>query len=136
MVCTYCRSETKVVNSRPQIRTNCVWRRRKCLGCGAIISTIEATDYAQAWMVRRTISRPITTTPFSRDALLVSVYDSLRHRPTALDDATALTKTIITRLEPFVTQAILDREHIVATVHGVLSNFDSVAATHYKAFHA
>lgn len=124
-----------VTNSRPQKRSNSVWRRRKCVSCGATISTIEAIDYTQAWMVRRTMSKIITTVPFSRDALLISIYDSLRHRPNAIDDASALTKTIITRLEPFVIQATIDREHIISVSSKVLGNFDAVAATHYKAFH-
>lgn len=73
--------------------------------------------------------------PFSRDVLMLSIHDSLRHRKTASADATALTRTIITHLLPYIHEASLQREEIVAIAHEVLNRFDKVAATHYKAFH-
>lgn len=73
--------------------------------------------------------------PFSRDKLLVSVYDSLRHRKTALSDASGLTNTIIGRLLHMVENAQLSKNDIARTAIAVLKRFDAVAATHYGAFH-
>ena len=130
MVCPYCLSNTDVVNSRPQKRANAVWRRRKCQNCTAVFSTTESIDLTQAVSVRRTISLE----PFARDVLLLSIHDSLRHRPTAATDATGITNTIITRLLP-AKNATIDREHIVAMSMDVLEHFDRTAWTHYCAFH-
>jgi len=73
--------------------------------------------------------------PFWRDKLLISVYDSLRHRKTAINDAEGLTGTIISRLYPHLKDAQIKQEDIIKTASLVLQRFDRVAATHYKAFH-
>jgi transcriptional regulator NrdR family protein len=73
--------------------------------------------------------------PFSRDKLLIDVYDSLRHRKTALADATALTLTIWSQLQGPIEEGLIDREEIIKTVASVLKRFDKAAATHYLAFH-
>lgn len=106
MVCIYCNSETQVHNSRHQKRANQVWRRRKCLGCQAIFTTLEAVDTSQALSLRRKTHLQ----PFSRDTLLLSIYDSLRHRPTAVNDASALTATAIGLLYPLAIDAVLERD--------------------------
>lgn len=131
MVCIYCGGKTQVTNSRHQKQANNVWRRRKCLECSAIFSTIEQPDLSQALSVRRTTHLE----PFQRDLLFVSVYESLKHRKTALADATAITNTIIAQLRPFITQGILTIEHITEVSGAVLENFDTAAATHYRAYH-
>ena len=131
MVCIYCSSETKVTNSRHQKRLNQVWRRRKCLSCGAIFSTLEGANTSQALSVLKKNGLE----PFSRDTLFVSVYDSLRHRKTVLGDATALTSTIISTLTPLATDAVVDRDVIVTITTTVLQRFDKPAASHYQAFH-
>jgi transcriptional regulator NrdR family protein len=73
--------------------------------------------------------------PFSRDKLFVSVYDSLRHRKTVLDDATALTGTIISTLTPLAEGAAIDRDVVITVTTTVLQRFDKPAASHYQAFH-
>ena len=131
MVCIYCSAETKVTNSRHQKRLNQVWRRRKCLNCGAIFSTTEGANTSQALSVLKKNGLE----PFSRDTLFISVYDSLRHRKTVLDDATALTSTIISTLTPLATDAVIDRDVIATVTTTVLGRFDKPAASHYQAFH-
>jgi len=131
MVCLYCSGETQVVNSRPQKRTNQVWRRRKCSRCHAIFTTNELVDTSQALSLRRKTHLE----PFSRDTLLLSIYDSLRHRPTATTDATGLTSTVLTLVFPLATQAVLERDVLVEVTGQVLARFDKVASTHYQAFH-
>jgi transcriptional repressor NrdR len=131
MVCIYCGNETKVVNSRHQKKANQVWRRRKCLNCQAIFTTLEGVDTTQALRLRRDKRYE----PFSRDILLLSVYESLRHRKTAIQDATELTGTILSHLYPLITDATVERDVIVEVATVTLSRFDKAAATSYKAFH-
>ncbi len=131
MVCVYCSHPTKVINSRLQKKANQVWRRRQCVLCKAVFTTLEGVDVAQALRVRK----GKRSEPFSRDALLLSVYDSLRHRKTATADATALTGTILGHLYPFIKNASLERYEIVKTTIETLRHFDAAAATHYAAFH-
>lgn len=131
MVCVYCGSDTQVINSRHQKRLNHVWRRRKCRFCKAIFTTTETADTTSALRVRTTGSLE----PFLRDNLLMSVYDSLRHRKTALTDATELTATILSNVYDLADNGVVDREAIVTVTTAVLERFDKVAAVHYKAFH-
>ncbi len=73
--------------------------------------------------------------PFSRDQLLLSIYDSLRHRKTATMDASALTGTILSQLYPLIHEATIERDTIVEIAAATLDRFDTAAATHYRAFH-
>lgn len=131
MVCIYCSQETSVINSRPQKRANTIWRRRKCNHCQAIFTTGELVDLEKSLVVVSDGSFK----PFLRDKLFVSVYESLRHRKTALADATALTDTIISRVVPKSLSGSLDKEVLLITVVEVLDRFDKVAATHFAAYH-
>jgi transcriptional repressor NrdR len=132
MVCIQCGSDTKVTNSRPQKRQNKVWRRRECLQCGAIFTTEESAAYQAAWAVKNTKGR---LTPFQRDKLWLSLHKSLGHRPTAIQDAGALTDTVIRKLATQITAGLIERTQIVATVQVVLNRFDKAASTYYAAFH-
>lgn len=132
MVCIYCGKETKVTNSRHQKRANNVWRRRQCLGCNTVFSTIEAPDMELSITVKRPNG---DLEPFLRDQLLISVHDSLKHRKSALTDATRLTDTVLGNLYALTESSVLERDVIVTVVTTVLEHFDSTAATHYKAFH-
>lgn len=131
MVCIYCGHDTQVINSRPQKRMNSIWRRRRCKGCQAVFTTTEAPDLLLSWRLQKHSNLE----PFSRDNLFVSVYDSLRHRKTALEDASGLTDTIISKCLPHIQNAMLTRDILVKHATATLKHFDSVAATHYAAFH-
>jgi transcriptional repressor NrdR len=132
MVCIYCGNETQVANSRPQKQLNQVWRRRKCLQCQAIFSTHEVAAYDTSWRVK-TINDGLV--PFKRNKLLVSLYKSLAHRPTALEDATALTDTIIGLLLKSAQNGLIEAQTITNNAAEVLHRFDTAAAVHYRAFH-
>lgn len=132
MVCIFCSNDTSVENSRPQKRTNSIWRRRQCKNCRAVFSTLESVDYDQSF-VYRTASGHLE--PFQRDKLFLSVYESLRHRKTAVQDARHLTATVINKLVVKQKQASIDQRLIIDCVTGVLKRFDRVALTHYQAFH-
>ncbi len=131
MVCIYCSNETRVTNSRHQKRTNGVWRRRTCVVCGTTFTTREEIDLTGSI----TVKSQKQLEAFQRDKLFMSIFDSLRHRKTALEDATALTDTIISRLYPFMKDVIIDRTHIIEVTLQSLRQFDKAAATHYEAFH-
>lgn len=131
MVCIYCKQDTRVVNSRPQKRTNRVWRRRTCTVCGTTFTSVEAIDLSGSI----TVKDAKALTPFQRDKLFMSVYDSLKHRKTALSDATGLTDTVVGKLLPLMKDAILDKSDIAGTATEVLKRFDKAAATYYQAFH-
>lgn len=131
MVCIYCGHETQVINSRPQKRTNQIWRRRKCQRCAAVFTTNERVDTESSLRVQN----HGVLEPFSRDKLLIDIYDSLRHRKTALRDASALTQTVWSQLQGPIDEGLLDREEIIKTTSAVLRRFDKAAASHYLAFH-
>lgn len=131
MNCLYCGDNTRVTNSRLQKRYNTIWRRRKCLHCSNIFSTIERPDLNQALRVEFANN---SLSPFDRDNLYISVYDCLKHRNQPVKDATELTHTIITRLTK-PQKAMISRQKIIRTTLNVLQKFDNVAYVQYKAFH-
>ena len=131
MVCIYCNHETIVANSRHQKRVNQVWRRRRCTHCKAIFTTLEVVDANQA--VR--VSKEGRLEPFSRDKLLLAIYDSLKHRKSAVADASYLTGTILGSIYTHLKDASIDSNKITRITLQTLGNFDKAAATHYKAFH-
>ncbi|HET6924718.1 MAG TPA: hypothetical protein VFH39_02735 [Candidatus Saccharimonadales bacterium] len=132
MVCIYCGSGTQVINSRLQKRVNQVWRRRKCVACGAVFSTHEAAAYDGAWRVKDVRGKLV---PFSRNKLLVSLYKSLEHRQQPLADAEGLLDTIMGKLIKTAQNGLLDRKDIIKAASGVLKRFDTPASVHYAAFH-
>lgn len=131
MVCVHCRSDTQVINSRLQKKANQVWRRRKCGTCGAIFSSREVAQYELVWLVRSNKALQ----PFNRDKLLLSIYASCQHRPSALSDASALTETVINKLLFNATAGVLEAAAIAQTVQVALNRFDKAASVHYQAFH-
>lgn len=131
MVCIYCGNETRVINSRPQKRLNRVWRRRICIGCGTVFTSTEAVDLTGSVTVRDKKQLE----PFQRDKLFMSIYDSLKHRKTAQEDATALTDTVISKLYLLMHEALIEKPSIAVVTTDVLKRFDKVAATYYLAFH-
>ena len=134
MVCIYCLSDTQVTNSRLQKRANQVWRRRKCVNCGATFSTQESAIYEGAWQVKDSMGR---LTPFSRNKLLLSLYKSLEHREHALTEAEALMDTIIGKLlrGGGSQRGLLAPDSIIQTTYSTLQRFDTPASVSYLAFH-
>jgi len=133
MVCLHCGSETRIINSRSQKRANQVWRRRRCYGCGAVFTTEEKAIYDAEWAVR---DKNDTLEPFSRDKLFLSLYDSCRHRETALADAAGLTDTIIKKIAAQIQGATIDKAAISEVAQVALNRFDAAASVQYRAFHA
>jgi hypothetical protein len=74
-------------------------------------------------------------TPFVRDQLFISLYESSRHRPEAVQTASYLTDTVLGKLVAEQKEAVVGRDDIVRLTHKVLKRFDPAAATIYLAFH-
>jgi transcriptional repressor NrdR len=134
MVCIYCGKPTSVTNSRHLNRSNQIWRRRACGACGSVFTTFESADVSSTVMVTRTGSAS-RLEPLSRDKLFVSLYESCRHRPTALKDAEALTATVINKALKQLQNGTLIKQDLQKIAQQTLKHFDSNAAVHYKAYY-
>lgn len=133
MVCIYCGSSTKVTNSRPQKRLLQVWRRRLCTRCGAIFTTNEAVDLSTSLVVRAASG---SVSPFSRDKLFVSILRAVGHRKTPLEDANALTATVIGKLLHATSEAAVAPADIIRlATTDTLKRFDTAACVQYQAYH-
>ncbi|HWB38647.1 MAG TPA: hypothetical protein VG604_00190 [Candidatus Saccharimonadales bacterium] len=115
-----------------QHKANQVWRRRQCLNCQAIFTSLESPDYFTAWLVKTTNGKYL---PFDRDKLLLSLYTACEHRPTALGDSRALASTVIQKLQPAVVDGHLAAETIIRSAQVTLNRFDKAAAVRYAALH-
>lgn len=135
MVCIYCQSETEVTNSRAKARAPSVWRRRACKQCDAQFTTLELPSYELSLTVQGQDKQHLY--PFSRDKLFLSLHRALGHRKTALEDATALTNTVIARIfqRKLFKEGVLESKDLSKTAYEVLKRFDPLAATSYKAYH-
>ena len=131
MVCIYCKSPTRVSNSRLQRRANYIWRCRICLKCGNIFTTEERPELSGILMVKR--SGKLKS--FNRDKLFLAVYESCRHRPGALSEASALTQTILNDLATKHQDGVVEAKTIIASASQTLGRFDKTAATFYAAYH-
>lgn len=133
MICLQCGSKNiKVTNSRPQVRTNRIWRRRHCQKCFTVFTTEESIDYAGAWRVKQPKG---ALEPFLRDKLYISVLKSCQHRKTAVEDASGLVDSITYKLLTKAVDGIIDKATIIQTTKVALSRFDSVASVYYTAHH-
>ncbi len=132
MVCIYCSRKTKVVNSRSRKKSNTTWRRRECSGCRAIFTSIELFDLETSVSIKDNDDNLV---PFLRDKLLFSLYDSLKHRKSAENDATHLTQTIISSIITKSQSASIEKETLLETAYSTLNRFDKAAAVHYKAYY-
>lgn len=130
MVCIYCRKDTLVFNSRLLRRSNQIWRRRRCASCKAVFTTNESVDLEKSVVIKEANGFK----PLLRDKLFVSLYESLKHRKTALMDASSLTDTVIGRLTMYP-GGVIDKSKLILTVQGVLKRFDKVAYIHFTAYH-
>lgn len=131
MVCIYCGQKTKIINSRHQKRLNQKWRRHRCQSCNAVFTTIEAFEPSSTLLV----AKGKKTAPFDRESFFISVHESVKHRPTSVQDAKALTDTIIALLTAQAERATLSRQKIISTTADTLKKFDKAAHTHYLAYH-
>lgn len=131
MQCPYCASSSFVNNSRPTAKGAQVWRRRECSRCHGIWSTKEAIDLSKSHTF---IGSENDSKAFSRDALFISLIDSLKHRKTALADATALTDTTLGQVLA-LKSAKVQRDTLITLTYSTLKRFDKIAAEVYRSIH-
>jgi transcriptional regulator NrdR family protein len=74
-------------------------------------------------------------TPFSRDKLFITVYESCKHRPDAVLDAGGIVQTIIKHIIDNQKDGVVQRRDIVLAALKVLGRFDQTAAAVYAAYH-
>jgi transcriptional regulator NrdR family protein len=83
----------------------------------------------------RVITSQKALEPFQRDILFESIKDALQHRKSSLDDASALTDTILAVLLR-LKHPKLEKSTIAEVTHSVLARFDPTAAAVYLAKHS
>lgn len=131
MVCIYCHSKTGIINSRHLARNNQTWRRRQCLKCKALMTTLEEANYSGLWMIINDKGMK----SFNRDKLFLSIYDSLKHRKTAINDANSITSTIIAKMAKNCSDGRIEHQKLIEIAKSCLKNFDKPAFIHYQAFY-
>src|ERR1700722_6235346 len=132
MVCIYCHSKTQVVNSRHLTRSNGTWRRRMCTNCSALFTTNEVAQYNMLWAIRDPLNGNLE--PFERDRLFLTLYDSCKHRKSAVSDAAGLTDTVIDKLIKVVNGGPINKSDLKKYTYDVLKRFDKAAGVHYMAY--
>ena len=130
MVCIYCGGETDVTNSRHQKRSNQVWRRRRCKGCGAVFTSHEAIDLSCALVVDSGRS-----TPFISDMLFTEVLLALQDRKDCYLAAREVTSTVIRELLKLPNKPRIDPKQISQATSRVLKRLDKRAYLRYMAEH-
>jgi transcriptional repressor NrdR len=133
MVCIYCGSSTKVTNSRHQKQTGQVWRRRLCMSCKAVFTTTEAVDYPKSFVIELPNKQ---LQPFIKEKLFLSVLKSCEHRKTALQDAIALTDTVMAKIIRAHATSVVASHEVARLINDTLQNFDHASAVQYAAYHA
>ena len=95
MFCPFCGGkETQVTDTRPNLETGAIRRRRKCASCGRRFKTLEAVD---SLPLPRVIKHSGVRVDFSRDKLERSVQLALKKRPIPTDDVDNLINRVIKR---------------------------------------
>jgi transcriptional repressor NrdR len=131
MVCIYCTGETQVFNSRPQKRSNQIWRRRRCLTCQATFTSLEGVDYTN--VIR--VDEDGAFKPFLTDLLYTEVLLALSDRKNAYIDAREITSTIIKSLMQLPSHPLFKASDISRATAKVLERFDKRAWHRYAAEH-
>lgn len=131
MICIYCGHETKVTNSRPQKRSNQVWRRRKCLSCGAVFTSHEAIDLSSTLMVNLRGS----TQPFVADILFTELLLALQDQKNAYITAREITSTVVRDLLKLPEKPVFKSDKISEVTAGVLKRFNKRAFLRYVSEH-
>ena len=72
--------------------------------------------------------------PFSRDKLCISLKDACTHRKTALEDASALTDTVLGQVLA-LNQPVIHVSQLCTIARQTLNRFDSISAAVYEAKH-
>jgi transcriptional regulator NrdR family protein len=72
---------------------------------------------------------------FKKEQLFVSILKCCEHRKCAIDDASALTETILSKMVRSSTSSVIAANHVASLVHETLQLFDNASAVQYAALH-
>ena len=132
MECIYCGKQTKVTNSRPQIKDHQTWRRRKCLACHATVTSVESYTLEDALRVEK---KNGTYQQFYRDKLFVSILMAVEHLPEPVITANSLTATVLRHiLSPKPLDPLVSSKTIAKQTSIVLRRFNAAAAVRYMSY--
>ena len=70
-----------------------------------------------------------------KENLYISIFNSCKHRTSAIMDAKGLTDTIIGKLIKLNLGAEISAQDLGKVAHNVLLHFDKVAAVYYEAYY-
>ncbi len=133
MVCIYCHSKTKIINSRSSSKVHKTWRRHACTSCKAAFTTYEQPDYGLCFRVKLDNG---SLEPLDRDKLFVSVMNSVSHKKSKIEASKQLTETILTKVlhdNRNHTHGVINITTLKSFALQTLTNYDHVAATFYEA---
>lgn len=102
------------------------------MDCAGIFTTVEHSDLTSSLILEMPGGKPL---PFSRDRLFIDIYESCKHRPSAIPDAVALTETIVGHVLADRKTGSIHRDDLVELVLTTLKRFDPTAGTIYAAYH-
>jgi transcriptional regulator NrdR family protein len=131
MVCILCDSKTKTTNSRPSADGHQTWRRHTCKRCSAVFTTRESADMSIDYRFERADG---LIEPFSRDTVFLSIVDSMRHRPDHIRESTALTQTVLSKLQSH-NRLIIRRRDVTEAVYEALRHYNIGTAQIYRSLH-
>jgi transcriptional repressor NrdR len=131
MVCVYCGSETKVINSRRQKRNNQVWRRRQCMGCQSVFTTHETVELESSLSVDKHGQHQ----PFLADLLLNELMLAMKHRKDVYTASREVLSTIVRKLLIMPRSPLFKPADISRITADVLKRFDKTAYLRYMAEH-
>jgi transcriptional repressor NrdR len=131
MVCPFClHKKTNVYNSRRGSRLNITWRRRQCPACGGQFTTYESAEPGSIL----TVKEGQELSPFSHNALLLSILKACDHREDQDESVPYLSATIeqkLYKLHFSIKDKTITKHDIVQTAADVLKHYDPVAYVKY-----
>ena len=110
-----------------------VWRRRQCVVCHAIYTTIEEPELSTSLSVVDGTGGQIES--FMPEKLFISLYATLKHRKDPISDARHISSTVTSKLIHEVTNGSIDKSTIRNICLVCLTRFDKLAAANYSAYH-
>ena len=102
--------------------------------CGAVVSSKEFYNLEGSIVLLSNNDQ--VSLPFIRERLFISIYESCRHRPTAITDAIGITETVIAQcLASQKPEGTVNRLDLILITRRTLMQFDAAAGMYYAAYH-
>lgn len=131
MVCIYCKHKTQVINSRLQVSSNTVWRRRFCPNCHNLMTTQESYCLNNLLLVKH--QKKIE--PFNSEKIFLTIYQALDHFKDADNRASYLAQITINKIISQTSNSQITSSTIFNIIITTLSRYDKLAAKKYLTNH-